>query len=192
MEILKIILSYTSKIPAFKIGLIFLGALISYFIIKRFGKVWIMKFIKKRHKIKDKVAIEKRTKTLHHTLTTTLKVVIIFITVLMVLDELKINLAPFIAGAGIVGLAVGFGSQSLVKDFVSGIFILIEDQFRKGDRVKIGNFEGIVEDFTLRRTLLRDDNDNLHYIPNNQINIVSNLTKGKEGKGKRNPERTKK
>lgn len=100
----------------------------------------------------------------------------------MILDELKINLTPFIAGAGVIGLAISFGSQSLVKDFVSGFFILIEDQFRKGDKVKIGNFEGIVEDFTFRKTVLKDEEGTLHYIPNSQITVVSNLTKGKKKK----------
>lgn len=171
---------YIEKIPIIKIGLIIFGGVLVYFFVKAFGRIWIRNLVKVRYKEKDKEEIEKRTKTLYRTLTATLKVVIIFLAILMILDELKINLAPFIAGAGIIGLAVSFGSQSLVKDFVSGVFILIEDQFRKGDKVKIGNFEGIVEDFTLRKTVLRDEEDVLHYIPNSQITAVSNLTKGKK------------
>ncbi len=183
-KILFTLSKYIEKIPAVKIGLIVIIGIAIYFVIKFFGKIWIKKLVKIRYKDKDKEAVEKRTKTLYRTLTATLKVIIIFFIIILILDALKINLAPFIAGAGIVGLAVSFGSQSLVKDFVSGLFILVEDQFRKGDRVKIGNFEGVVEDFTLRKTVLRDDEDNLHYIPNSQINAVSNLTKGKEKKGK--------
>lgn len=171
---------YFQKIPAVKIVLIIVIGTVVYFVVKFFGKMWLRKIVKLRYKGKDKEEIEKRTKTLYRTLTATLKVIIFFLIILLVLDALKINLAPFIAGAGIIGLAISFGSQSLVKDFVSGLFILIEDHFRKGDSVKIGNFEGIVEDFTLRKTVLRDKEDNLHYIPNSQITVVTNLTKGKK------------
>ncbi|MDD5551621.1 MAG: mechanosensitive ion channel [Candidatus Pacebacteria bacterium] len=183
-QLISEVLKYIEKIPMLKIGFIIVGGIIAYILIKTFGEIWIMKMMKRKYRKRDKEALQKRTQTLHQTLTTALKIVIIFTGFLLILDEIGINLAPFVAGAGIVGLAVGFGSQSLVKDFVSGTFILVEDQFRKGDKVKIGGFEGKVENFTLRRTLLRDDKDNLHYIPNNQINFVSNLTKGKEGKTK--------
>ncbi len=174
--------NYIEKIPIIKISLIILGGFLVYFIIKTFGKIWIRNLVRVRYKARDKEEIEKRTKTLYRSLTATLKVVIIFLAILMILDELKINLTPFIAGAGVIGLAISFGSQSLVKDFVSGFFILIEDQFRKGDKVKIGNFEGIVEDFTFRKTVLKDEEGTLHYIPNSQITVVSNLTKGKKKK----------
>jgi small conductance mechanosensitive channel len=174
------LLSYFQKIPAVKIFLIIVIGIIVYFVVKFFGRMWLRKIVKLRYKGKDREEIEKRTKTLYRTLTATLKVIIIFLIILLILDALKINLTPFIAGAGVIGLAISFGSQSLVKDFVSGLFILIEDQFRKGDSVKIGNFEGIVEDFTLRKTVLRDKEDNLHYIPNSQITVITNLTKGKK------------
>lgn len=163
-----------------KILAIIISGYIIYSVFKRFGEKWIEKITEKRYEIRDGEAIRKRTRTLYELLISSLKIITIFTGFFMILDELGVNIAPLLTGAGIVGVAIGFGSQTLVKDYISGLFILVEDQFRKGDMVKIGNVEGKIEDFNLRRTVIRDDNDNLHYIPNNQIAIVSNLSKGKE------------
>lgn len=157
-----------------------ISGIVIYYIFKRFGEVWIREVTQKRYEIRDGEAIKKRSKTLYDLLVSTLRIIIIFTISLLVLDEIGVNITPIITGAGIIGVAIGFGSQALVKAYISGIFILIEDQFRVGDKVKINNIEGIVEDFTLRKTALRDKEDNLHYIPNDQITIVSNLSKGKE------------
>jgi len=96
------------------------------------------------------------------------------IAVLTVLGEFNIDLAPLIAGAGIVGLAIGFGAQSLVKDFLAGIFILIEDQYGVGDIVDVGDAAGTVEALTLRATRLRDGNGTVWHVPNGQIVRVGN------------------
>jgi small-conductance mechanosensitive channel len=88
-----------------------------------------------------------------------------------------IDLAPLLATAGVIGIAIGFGAQSLVKDFFSGIFVLLEDQYRVGDVVRIGNIAGQVEDINLRRTLLRDLDFIVHTIPNGEVRIASNFTK---------------
>lgn len=93
------------------------------------------------------------------------------------LSELGVNIAPLITGAGLVGLAVGFGSQTLVKDFLGGIFILLENQFNIGDRVTIGGKTGVVKEIRLRSTTLVDDESSLHIIPNSKIDIVSRLKK---------------
>ena len=161
------------------LAIVILGYIL-YYIFKRFGERWVRKITQKRYEIRDGEAIAKRAKTLYDLLTSALKVIIIFTVFFMVLDEFGVNIAPLLTGAGIIGVAVGFGSQTLVKAYISGIFILVEDQFRIGDKVRIGNIEGKVEDFTLRKTAIRDKEDNLHYIPNDQITIVSNLSKGKE------------
>lgn len=153
---------------------------IFYYTFKIFGEGWIKKITEKKYEIRDGEAIQKRAKTLYDLLINTLRVFIIFISSFMILDELGMNISPLLTGAGIAGVAIGFGSQTLVKDYISGIFILIEDQFRRGDRIKIKEIKGQVEDFNLRRTVIRDENDILYYIPNNQITIVSNLSKGKE------------
>lgn len=167
-------------VSGIKILVIAVSGYLLYHIFKKFGEKWIKKITEKKYEIRDGEAIQKRTKTLYELLTNTLRILIIFVVLFMILDELGVNIAPFLTGAGIVGVAIGFGSQALVKDYLSGIFILVEDQFRKGDKVKIGNIEGKVEDFSLRKTVIRDENDTLHYIPNNQITVVSNLSKGKE------------
>jgi small conductance mechanosensitive channel len=103
------------------------------------------------------------------------------IALLVILREVGVDIAPLIAGAGIAGLAIGFGTQNLVRDFFTGIFIMIEGQYRVGDRVRIGGAGGVggrVEAVTLRITRLRDSDGNLHVIPNGSISLVSNLTKG--------------
>src|SRR5437879_2971769 len=88
-----------------------------------------------------------------------------------------INMGPLLASAGIAGLAIGFGAQTLVKDVINGFFILLEDQYHLGDVVQIAGVKGTVEDMTLRRTALRDGDGSLHFIPNSEIKVVSNLTR---------------
>ena len=103
--------------------------------------------------------------------------VIMFLAALQILPLLGINMGPLLASAGIAGLAIGFGAQTLVRDFINGFFILVENQYDIGDTIKIGAVQGAVEDMTLRRTVLRDDNGSLHTVPNGQITIVTNLTR---------------
>ncbi len=102
-------------------------------------------------------------------------VTIYLIAFMLILSELKINIAPILGAAGIVGVAIGFGAQSLVKDYVGGLFILIEDQIRQGDSIKIEGYEGTVEEITLRYVRLRDYDGFVHFIPNGQIRIVTNM-----------------
>jgi small conductance mechanosensitive channel len=92
----------------------------------------------------------------------------------MVLDQLGINLGPLLAGAGIIGVAIGFGSQSLVKDFLSGVFILVEDQFGVGDTIDVGEATGVVEVVSLRTTRLRSVDGTVWHIPNGEIRRVGN------------------
>jgi moderate conductance mechanosensitive channel len=94
----------------------------------------------------------------------------------MVLSEIGIDIAPIIAGAGIVGVALGFGAQSLVKDFLSGIFMILEDQFGVGDVVDVGDATGTIESVSLRVTRLRDTNGTVWYVPNGQIVRVGNMS----------------
>jgi small conductance mechanosensitive channel len=92
----------------------------------------------------------------------------------MALGEFDINLGPLIAGAGIAGIALGFGAQSIVQDFLAGFFMLIEDQYAVGDIVDVGEASGVVEGMGLRTTRLRDVNGTLWYVPNGQIQRVAN------------------
>jgi moderate conductance mechanosensitive channel len=105
---------------------------------------------------------------------------ILFITLiagLQILALLGINMGPLLASAGVAGLAIGFGAQTLVKDFINGFFILAENQYDIGDTVRIAGVQGVVENVTLRRTVLRDADGTLHTVPSSEIKIASNLTR---------------
>jgi moderate conductance mechanosensitive channel len=108
--------------------------------------------------------------------TSVVSVVIWSIAVIMVLGQFAIHLGPLIAGAGIVGVALGFGAQDLVKDFLSGVFMLIEDQYGLGDIVDVGEASGVVEGITLRSTRIRDVNGTLWHVPNGEIRRVGNMS----------------
>lgn len=103
--------------------------------------------------------------------------VIFFFAVYWILTIMQVRVEPLLASAGIAGLAIGFGAQTLVHDFINGFFILAEDQFNLGDTVRIAGVKGTVEGMSLRRTVLRDDDGTLHMVPNSQITIVSNMTR---------------
>jgi small conductance mechanosensitive channel len=103
--------------------------------------------------------------------------VIYFVALLMVLGQLGLNLAPMLASAGIAGLAIGFGAQTLVHDFLNGFFILLENQYDIGDTVRIAGVKGAVERMSLRTTILRDEDGTVHTVPNSAIQIVSNTTR---------------
>ncbi len=120
---------------------------------------------------------QKRAQTLTSVLRNVLGLTITCIVAFMLLAELGVNITPFLTGAGILGVAVGFGSQTLVKDVLSGLFILIEDQFDFGDVVTVAGLTGTVEELNLRRTVIRDEAGVEHHIPNSQITTVSNATK---------------
>ena len=122
--------------------------------------------------------VKKRAETLSGVLVASLQAIVIAVVTFMMLSEIGLNIAPMIAGVGVVGIAIGFGAQSLVKDIISGLFILLENQYRKGDVVKIADASGLVEDINLRRTLLRDMDGVVHSVPNGEIRVASNLTKG--------------
>ena len=122
--------------------------------------------------------VEQRAETLRHIIWSVSRGILLVIIVLTVSSELGFDIAPILASAGIVGLAVGFGAQSLVKDVISGFFILFEDQYGVGDGVKIGDMSGVVERMTLRATVLRNLEGQVHVIPNGNIHSVTVMTKG--------------
>ena len=123
------------------------------------------------------VEVDKRADTLSHVIYRTVWFVAMLVGLLTILPELGINISALLAGAGLIGLAVGFGAQSLVKDVISGLFILVENQYSKGDVVNIAGIGGLVDDVNLRRTLLRDLDGAVHTVPNGEIGVASNLTR---------------
>ncbi len=147
--------------------------LISQYTIPRFLK----HTVSTRMKGKPRAEIEKRTNTLSRVLRNTIGILIGVVVLFTILAEIGVNIGPALASLGVIGIAVGLGAQSLIKGYINGLFILMENQFGIGDVVKIGDIKGLVEEVNLRRTILRDIDGAVHYIPNGEIAIVSNYTK---------------
>lgn len=125
----------------------------------------------------EDIAQVRRLETVSRALRYAAVTVIVLIAGLLVLSELGVSIAPILGAAGIVGLAMGFGAQSLVKDYFVGFFLLLENQIARGDVVKIADHDGLVEDVTLRYVRLRDYSGNVHYVPNGLITTVTNMTR---------------
>ena len=125
----------------------------------------------------DVIERTKRAQTLGRIVQKTLAVVIISIAVLMILDQLAVNIAPVLTSAGIVGLAVGFGAQTLVRDVISGFFLILEDQVRVGDVAIVNGQGGLVEEVNLRTMVLRDEEGTVHVVPNGEVKTLSNRSK---------------
>jgi small conductance mechanosensitive channel len=120
--------------------------------------------------------IEQRSHTLVAVLRGSSRFVLVVWALFTILPELGVNITPMLASVGIAGIALGFGAQSLVKDVLNGLFILIENQYSKGDVVTVAGISGQVEEVGLRRTVLRDLDGVVHHVPNSQIAVASNLT----------------
>jgi len=119
-----------------------------------------------------------RITTVSRVLRYTATVVVVLVAGMLVLGELGISIAPILATAGVAGVAIGFGAQSLIRDYFSGFFMLIEDQIREGDVVEVAGKGGLVEEVTLRYVRLRDMDGHVHFVPNGEIKLVTNRTRG--------------
>lgn len=126
----------------------------------------------------DSAEEKRRIETLARVFRHTNTVVIALVAGMLALSEMGISIAPILGAAGVVGIAVGFGAQSLIKDYFNGFFLLLENQIRQGDVVEVGGKGGLVEDVTLRYVCLRDYEGNVHYIPNGLITTVTNKSRG--------------
>ena len=120
---------------------------------------------------------EKQAATLGKVIRNITRILVWGVALMMVMKELGIDIGPILAGVGLMGLAVGFGAQSLVKDFLAGMFVLIENQYNVGDVIQAAGASGLVEKITLRATTLRDYEGNVHIIPNGTIDVVTNKTR---------------
>lgn len=123
----------------------------------------------------DEVA---RIETLARVFRNTAAIVIVIVAGTLVLGELGISVAPILATAGVAGVAIGFGAQSLIKNFLGGFFILLDDQIREGDVVQVAGLSGLVEEVTLRYVRLRNFDGHVHFVPNGEITTVTNMTRG--------------
>lgn len=168
---------------ALQLGLIVLAALAAHVAVRALIGLGV------RHMLERRLAgggrsgpspeeVERRVRTVATLIVRIAGGTIVVIAGLMGLDLFGIDIGPPLAGFGIAGIAVGFGAQTLVRDWLAGIFIVLENQFNQGDLVRIAGVEGRVEDFGLRRTTLRDADGTVHNVPNGQIIVASNLSRG--------------
>lgn len=155
------------------LGMIFLGWL--FFVVSR--KI-VNRWEQKLEEDKEREEKNKRVATIIRLVRQAINVVIWIIFGLMILKEFGLDIGPLLASAGVVGLAVGFGAQNLIRDFISGLFLMIENQVRVGDVIKVRGVAGLVEKMTLRTIVLRDLQGTIHVIPNGAIDSVSNLSFG--------------
>jgi small-conductance mechanosensitive channel len=159
-----------------KILVVPIGAYLLYKIVDKFiEKAVRLAVVPDRYSTKDDE--KKREDTLIHIFSATVKISILTVTLLTVIEEFGVKIGPILAAAGIVGLAFGFGGQYLIRDIISGLFIILENQYRIGDVVSFDNVSGLVEEISLRKTTLRDLNGTIHHVPHGEIKKVSNLTK---------------
>lgn len=157
-----------------KIIAIFVGAVL----INKFGKIFVEKGIRKLIKpnqvAQDPEAEIKRENTLIRIFNSVVFIFIWAVAFMMILSEFGINAGPLIAGAGILGIGLGFGAQYIIRDFLAGLFIMMENQYRVGDVIEVAGIGGSVIDITLRKTVLRDIDGVVHHIPNGEIKTASN------------------
>jgi moderate conductance mechanosensitive channel len=161
-------------------GIKILFITIGTYILNRFLKHTIEKIVRTAvvsDKYLSKEAEEKREDTLIRIFTWSSRIIILFIATLMILQEFGIPIGPILAGAGIIGIAVGFGGQYFIKDIISGFFFILENQYRVGDVVNFDGTGGLVEDISLRMTTLRDLDGTVYHIPHGEIKKVANLSK---------------
>lgn len=156
--------------------------LVAASVVSRLVARWIARSITSLHTraplLGASVRADQRAATICDVLSSAARVVIWAVAVLVVFDQLDVNLAPLLAGAGIAGVAIGFGAQTLVRDVISGLFILIEDQYGVGDAVELGDTTGTVEEVNLRVTRLRSLDGQVWFVPNGEIRRVGNASLG--------------
>jgi small-conductance mechanosensitive channel len=175
IPISKMVASKTGTLIIFRVIAIFItiGLVIGVIETSQFLKDYSLKGKKKG----KKKSVSQKKKTLVPMINTAIKIAAGFIGGIVILDQLGVNTTPILAGAGIVGLAVGFGAQTLVKDLINGLFILFEESIRVGDYTDLGKNQGIVEAVGLRTIRLRDVSGNVHVVPNSSIDTITNMSK---------------
>lgn len=160
-------------------GIRILIIILAAYLVNYLSRKFIEKIVKvtvtaDRHN--SRIAERKREETLIKIFAWTIRVIMVLVVMMLVLNEMGLSIGPMLAGAGILGLAVGFGGQYLIRDFFTGFFMILENQYRIGDAVSLDQTSGLVEDISLRMTTLRDLDGTVHYVPHGDIKRVSNLS----------------
>ncbi len=161
-------------------GVKILLILVLAWLVNKFIRVFINRLVVKAlesHQFSSDDSRKKRKDTLAGVFSGVVKVIIWIVAGMMMLSEVGVNIGPLLAGAGVAGLAFGFGAQYLIRDVISGMFLILENQYRVGDVVSVDGVSGLVEEITLRKTVLRDLDGTVHHIPNGEIKKASNLSK---------------
>ncbi|MDP3608980.1 MAG: mechanosensitive ion channel family protein [Methylophilus sp.] len=151
--------------------------LVAFILLKLTGNLIKNVRVHLNYRAGDNLEESKRVDTMCRVMRYVLTVIIYAVTVIEILNEIGISIAPILGAAGVVGLAVGFGAQSLIKDYFNGFFILLENQIRQGDVVEAGDKAGFVEEVTLRHIRMRDYDGDVHYVPNGIITTVTNKSR---------------
>ena len=162
-----------------RVVLILVAAFILSWIVKIIISKFLREFIKKGVRFNgiSHTLNEQRIATLEKVAYSIKKTVIWVIAILTILPEFGINIAPLLAGIGVGGLALGLGARSIIQDYLAGIFILLEDQYRVGEEIEVAGLRGKVKDFNLKRTVIENEEKTLIFIPNSQITKNSNFSR---------------
>jgi small-conductance mechanosensitive channel len=156
--------------------IVVVGAVL-WFALNKFLPPIVRRVVARTKDKESKEGMEKRANTLLVIFKGIGRVFIVIIGIMMILPELGVDVVPVVAGFGIAGVAIGFGAQYLIRDLIAGIFIILENQYRVGDVVRVADIGGLVEDVTLRKTVLRDLDGIVHHVPNGEIRAASNFTR---------------
>jgi len=148
-----------------------------WYALKKFLPPLVQRAMAKPKRGESKEGMKRRADTLQGVFMGLGKLLIVLLVAFMVLSEMDVNIGPILAGLGIVGIAVGFGAQYLIRDLIAGVFILLENQYRVGDVAKVADIWGLVEEVNLRKTVLRDLDGAVHHVPNGEIRVASNYTR---------------
>lgn len=166
-----------------RVALIGAAALVAYILLRKAVQVGVRGVMERRSAeaaaegaAPPPLELERRVNTVARLVVRIGGMIVVTIALLMALDEFGVEIGPAVAGLGVVGIAVGFGAQTLIRDWLAGVFVVLENQYSEGDHVRIAGVEGVVEAFSLRRTTLRDLDGTVHTVPNGQITVASNLT----------------
>jgi small conductance mechanosensitive channel len=161
------------------VGIIAGLLLVRFFVVRVFGRVVRSAALRAgRARAEDPELVERRVKTLLSTVGWVFTIFLALLGTALVLDQFEVQISAVIAGVGVAGIAIGLGTQTLVKDVINGIFILVEGQYAVGDVVRVAGVSGEVIEITPRRTVLRDLNGHVHVIPNSAITVATNMTQG--------------
>ena len=158
-----------------------IAAFVADRVVRRLIPAAIRRIVLRQSTVQNAADMQKRADTLASVLGGGSRIAVLVIALLLLFSNLGVDVFPVVAGLGIGGIALGLGAQSLVKDAINGILILSENQYGKGDMVTIAGVQGWVEEVNLRRTILRDLDGTLHSVPNGEVKVSSNLTRGYSG-----------